>query len=388
MDIKQSRPSKPRKACSECARLKEKCDTNRPCQRCVRVKRPELCTDQSAPIIKNKRKADNSKRKKNSDSSGDDDDESITAPPPKKLKSGKAEPVEAACVPCHRKKKRCDRKKPCSRCIRQKTSGACVYPPPKAPAGEGRELVQSNWMVNLVSGVNDIWPTFNLVMDSQPTSFDFVSNYVAAHQMLLNISPLEITDVLTALPQHILLLFSGLATMMLSPPLAQKIFSDLRETIDYSYRFGKSENASQCLDRMLSLTTQSTLPDAVPNFTVRPVAETPDLLAVNSRDIYAGLEPIEAGAILYYLDRFVPETLEAYLNHSIPGSRPSCFLIRMGVPSAENNLSPVSFFLNKEAESMFGYTSQELQYFADVRDLQNLWTLRTTGQSPPPGAFL
>eukprot|EP00475_Leptophrys_vorax_P034091 TRINITY_DN5461_c0_g1_i2.p1 TRINITY_DN5461_c0_g1~~TRINITY_DN5461_c0_g1_i2.p1 ORF type:complete len:371 (-),score=48.14 TRINITY_DN5461_c0_g1_i2:394-1506(-) len=367
------RASKHKKACSECARLKERCDANRPCERCIRVKRPESCADQISGF----------KRPRSATTNEHEPSPDINHPRPKApsalIKSNKLE--GPACEPCHRRKKKCDRLAPCSRCARQGDSRHCIYPTASSSstgiaAGE----------LSLISSSNAfVWHSFNLVLDSQPATFDYLSNYKAAYQQLLNLSPLEVMDAIFDMPQHILYLFGGLLGMLLTPTLTEKLLSDIRETIDYN--FSDSNHAVSVVQKLGNLSLMQNAPDlsTLPDFTVRPVFEKPNFALINSRNIFAGFPPVELSALEHYLDRFVPPALLPYMK---PNTRPACFLIRIGFPVPGQSHPSVTFILNKEAESLFGYTSQELQYSADIRDLQNQWVLHQTGQLPPPGAFL
>ncbi|KIO19372.1 hypothetical protein M407DRAFT_82876, partial [Tulasnella calospora MUT 4182] len=58
---------------------------------------------------------------------GDDSESQAASGPNRNFRSKKRNRVMQSCVACHSQKRKCDRKRPCTRCTEHGIAGQCVY---------------------------------------------------------------------------------------------------------------------------------------------------------------------------------------------------------------------------------------------------------------------
>jgi hypothetical protein len=140
--------------------------------------------------------------------------------------------------------------------------------------------------------------------------------------------------------------------------------------------------SNQTFSKLAPLTSDTVIiprppfPDFAPQAFNLPDAET-----INARNVFAGLDPYEISDMQHYLEDYKPPHF-ADIDENI-----ACLLLRILVPGRPPHSKPVMYFINRAGESLFGYTCQEFQHYLDVKHLQNLWILKTTGMALPPAGF-
>lgn len=87
----------------------------------------------------------------------------------------------------------------------------------------------------------------------------------------------------------------------------------------------------------------------------------------------------EERIIRYYLEEFKPCKFGDLVKES---AQPACILIRTYLEK-NTSITSSNFLCNKDAESLFGYKSEELQLNNDKRDLLMLQIRRTSNIQVP-----
>jgi hypothetical protein len=314
------------KACSECARLKEKCDRERPCGRCKRLGKSATCVDQTI----------SRKRKRSAI-----EEEAV------KVRS---------CDRCRRRKKKCIGGAPCENCVRADLASECNARNGSAEKGA------------LVCLTRPVAPNYNYVLNVPKGVLDIPTSINWALANLNNVSPLEIYEALSSKSLMTMTLMLLSSATVFSFPGATSYILQVKNIMEQLSSFVGIEKMKPLID-LLEKFSKVSLSDLRPpqSLVVPPSISVIDSESLNIIPKFHLLSPAEKQEVEYMIEQGGAESLLA-----LPGvkrSQVGTFCLRLDISAPKPNLLSLQFFLNYAAEKLLGYTSQEIKHYLDIRTI-------------------
>jgi hypothetical protein len=341
------------RACRECAKMKCKCDNKRPCSRCIRLNKQQFCQDQDPKLTLEHLK-------------------SLLEAPPK---------VRQACARCRLRKQKCNGRLPCDRCLSDGLSEVCCF--------EGQSSTKALVLPESTCVIlpKEIKCDIIYLLNGPSLKFDYPANFDLGFNELLNLSPLSIYESLCRLTDEMLVGLYGCAELFFSLNGAIRFFEGVLQGLEQLAMVqGETELLLTTMNRIQWLCTIDTEMLDGPHVKqqTQPSLDTPSPDELNSVGMFEHIDPLEAEEIRGYFERS-SEGLKQLTGAS--DDMIACIVSRLGFARENDPMHASTFFLNRQAEESLGYTSQELNHYIRIRDLQNSWIFQTTGEKYVPAAL-
>jgi hypothetical protein len=252
---------------------------------------------------------------------------------------------------------------PCEECIRADLTSECNA----QGATMQEETENEGGFIFLTKHISD---NFIHVLNVPTRSADIISSTQSAFVELDNVSPLQIYESLTSNSLVTLYLMLLSCATTISFPGTPKYVLQVKRVMEQISSF-TGEKAVQPIIERLNKLSKITLNDLRPpqSMVIPPAITVLDSEVLNSIPKYNGLSTDERMEVDFMLESGGADFLMDLAK--VERSRIGTMLVRLSLSQSEDKPLPTlkhqQFYLNYTAENLFGYTSQELKHYLDVR---------------------
>lgn len=331
-----------RRSCVVCVRDKSKCDFNFPCARCIRKGVSVQCLP------------------------------------------AESKPRQPACAPCKQGKRTCDRKIPCGRCVRLRQEERCFNgfeQGDRERTDLKRRLKVDGTDYSKRSKFEDIREIRldgNILARAETGRFDTQRNLERVLLMAREFSPKKLTETLQK-SYPVFSYFGVIIAIYLGTDKAAQFLQVLKDL--YSFPGQSSENIQQFSLNIFSFS--ALLPGfecLVRSLWSAAAQRNLDRETYFLQEVFIGVPPDQRRWIHFLLNEYKFKTIS-----STNAAHPK-FICRSQAIRLESS-SPFAFYLNEAAERYLGYSTLEVNFYADSRDPPAMAKL-IDGKYYPPPTFL